>query len=72
VLLTFSISFSRYCWASAIKSAGMSDTSESAPIVSSLYVIAFIFTRSITPANLSSAPIGSWIATGLAPSFVSI
>ena len=35
-------------------------------------MIAFIFTRSITPVNLSSAPIGSWIATGLAPSFVSI
>ena len=28
--------------------------------------------RSMTPRNLSSAPIGSWIATGLPPSFVSI
>ncbi len=34
--------------------------------------MAFIRTRSTTPLNLSSLPIGSWIATGLACSLVSI
>jgi hypothetical protein len=32
-------------------------------------VIDFILMRSTTPMNWLSAPIGSWITTGLAPSF---
>ena len=40
--------------------------SYSAPIVSSLYVIAFIATTSTTPRNLSSAPIGNWSTHGVA------
>jgi len=35
---------------------------------SSRYWIAFMRTRSTTPWNLSSEPIGIWIGTGIAPS----
>ena len=37
----------------------------SAPRVSSRQTMAFMLTRSMTPLNLSSWPIGIWIATGL-------
>ncbi len=40
-----------------------------APIVSSSKVIPFILTRSTMPRNLSSAPMGIWMGSGLAPSF---
>jgi len=38
----------------------------SAPMVSSLQTMAFMLIRSTTPLNLSSWPMGIWIATGLA------
>ncbi len=40
----------------------------SAPRVSSFQVIPFMRTRSITPTNSLSTPMGSWITIGLAPS----
>ena len=48
----------RHSAASSAKSAGISSTSYSAPIVSSCQRIAFILMRSTTPLKFSSAPIG--------------
>ena len=47
-----------YSAASSAKSAGISSTSYSAPMVSSCQRIAFILMRSTTPLKFSSAPIG--------------
>ena len=60
---------SRAAVASSRRLAGISSTADSAPSDSSWYRTAFIATRSITPAKPSSAPSGSWTATGFAWSF---
>ena len=50
---------------SARMSAGISRYSKRVPWVASSQQISFIWTRSTTPAKRSSAPIGSWMGTGL-------
>ncbi len=59
---------SRALAASACSSAGISDSLMTSPS-SPLKRTAFIVTRSTTPSNLSSRPIGSCISTGLCWSF---
>ena len=61
-----STSAARYSSALSARSAGISSTSNSVPS-SSFQTSAFISTRSTTPRKSPSAPIGSWIGTGLAP-----
>ncbi len=48
-------------------SAGISCSSKRVPLLSSSQKMAFIFTRSMTPLKFSSAPIGRWSGTGVAP-----
>ena len=55
-----------YSSAFSFKSAGISVSSISFP-KSSLWMNALIFIKSTIPWKLSSAPIGNWIGTGLAP-----
>jgi len=61
-----SIIFSLYSTARSSSSAGISVTLNVAPRDSSSQIIAFISTRSITPVNVSSLPIGSCIGKGFA------
>ena len=65
---TASISAWRIASASAFSSSGTSPTSNSAPSVSDFQTIAFIAIRSTTPMCFASVPMGSWTASGLAPS----
>ncbi len=57
--------FSRHFLASSTRFAGMSRNSYFMPCVASSQWIAFMVTRSTTPSNFSSAPIGIWIGIGL-------
>ncbi|CFU78746.1 Uncharacterised protein [Bordetella pertussis] len=61
-----STSFSRHSLAVPSSSAGMSPYSNLVPWLASSQMIAFILTRSTTPVNESSAPIGITMGTGLA------
>ena len=65
---TASISAWRLASASACISAGTSWHANSAPRVSASQTTAFIAIRSTTPTWFASVPMGSWIATGSAPS----
>ena len=60
-----STSLVRYSSHCAFMSAGMSRYSKRMPWVSSSHQIDFMRIRSTMPAKFSSAPIGSWITTGL-------
>lgn len=65
---TVSSSLVRYSSALSARSAGMSSTSYFSPrAVSPRHTLAFISTRSMMPMKSFSAPIGSWITSGLAP-----
>ena len=48
----------------------MSTISNLAPSSSPPHTIAFIATRSTTPLNWSSEPMGSWTTAGVAPRFL--
>ena len=61
---TASINTWRAVLAVSSRSAGISSIEYSAPMVSSCHRIAFIVTRSTTPANFASAPI--WMLIGIA------
>src|SRR5215831_10596292 len=60
-------SLSWYCRASAIMLSGIASTRNLAPKLSSSQITAFIWTKSMIPANFSSDPIGNCSATGRAP-----
>ena len=62
----FSTILSCHSWACACIAAGMSRYSKRTPWLASSQMMAFIFSRSTTPWNLSSAPIGTTMGTGLA------
>ena len=55
-------------WASSLRSSRISRSSQLVPRSSPAYTISFIFTRSTMPSSASSAPIGSWMTSGFAPS----
>ena len=54
------------------RSAGMSTSLKVAPLWSPSQMTPFILTKSTTPTNLSSAPIGNWIGQALPPNFSQI
>mmetsp|Transcript_4982 Transcript_4982/g.14826 ORF Transcript_4982/g.14826 Transcript_4982/m.14826 type:complete len:213 (-) Transcript_4982:309-947(-) len=56
----------------SFKSSGISWYSNEAPSSSPFHTMALFSTKSTTPANSSSAPIGTWITSGLAPKFLTI
>ena len=60
-----SIIFSRYSSACAFIFSGISEYTTFSPLTPSKWT-AFIVIKSIKPSNVSSAPIGNWIATALA------
>jgi hypothetical protein len=62
-----SINFSRYSAAVDAISSGIASSRNLAPRLSSSQTIAFIRTKSMTPMNLSSAPIGNCNGTARAP-----
>mmetsp|Transcript_27923 Transcript_27923/g.61100 ORF Transcript_27923/g.61100 Transcript_27923/m.61100 type:complete len:249 (+) Transcript_27923:1296-2042(+) len=59
--------FSRYSFACSCSSGRISLYSKEAPRSSPIQRISCIVTRSMTPSNWSSAPMGSWMMRGLAP-----
>ena len=62
-----SMSIARYSSAFSLYSSRMSTVSKDAPSSSPFQMISFICTRSMTPSNSSSAPMGSWHTRGVAP-----
>ena len=66
---TASIMAARYSSARSLRSAGISWMDILASLESPSQTYAFMVMRSTTPVKFASAPIGSWIGTGLAPSF---
>mmetsp|Transcript_7219 Transcript_7219/g.16485 ORF Transcript_7219/g.16485 Transcript_7219/m.16485 type:complete len:226 (-) Transcript_7219:220-897(-) len=69
---TISMSFSRHSCACSCRSSRISTTSKAAPSSSPWFqTISFICTRSMTPSNSSSAPMGSVKGRGTHPSMSS-
>ena len=56
----------------SFKSSGISWYSNAVASSSPFHTMALFSTKSTTPANSSSAPIGTWITSGLAPKFLTI